>query len=106
MLGVQSPHSRTTHVTPQKLLKKACKRTAQVPYELKLKILAAAFNACADPSNAELRTLGRRVGMSAAQLKVWYERRRVLESWVQRQPDVRAIEMAATLIRLGSPSTR
>ena len=67
----------------------------------RIRLLAAAFNVCQNPSTPHLHKLARRTHMTSVEVEEWFERRRVLEEWVQREGLDSAAEIAAALTRTG-----
>ena len=65
----------------------------------KLELLAVSFKLCPNPSTHDLRSLATQVGMSAADLDEWFERRRRLESWAGQHPQLKASDIAAAFQR-------
>jgi len=67
--------------------------TPTQPFRLKssasvhtLKVLAAAFQICSEPDEAQLEAVSRRVGVSAICLSQWWSNRRKLEACVRHDP--------------------
>lgn len=63
----------------------------------KLELLAMSFKLEPTPSARSLKNLAARVGMTAADLEEWFERRRRLESWARQHPQLKASHIAAAL---------
>lgn len=68
--------------TPVKLVSSA------TPQQLGL--LAAAYKLCPAPTPEQMEVIAQRVGLSADQLSFWFQSRKVLQDWLQQQPDLAA----------------
>ena len=65
--------------------------------QLRIKLLAAAFNVCANPSTPHVHKLARRTALSPAEVEAWFQKRRMLEEWCARESIQSASEIAAAL---------
>jgi hypothetical protein len=70
---------------------------AKLSASAKLELLAMSFKLEPSPSAQGLQSLAARVGMTAADLEEWFERRRRLESWARQHPQLKASHIAAAL---------
>ena len=70
---------------------------AKLSASAKLELLAMSFKLEPSPSAQSLQSLAARVGMTAADLEEWFERRRRLESWARQHPQLKASHIAAAL---------
>jgi hypothetical protein len=102
MLAAVSPRNPSPTSTPiKKVYRPAKPKSSRPQYLLKLKLLAAAFNENEDPLPAALKLLARQVHMRIPELQTWFERRRMLQTWIRRQPNVQAVEIANALVSMG-----
>lgn len=58
-----------------------------------LKLLAAAYKLCPQPTPEQMRAIAQRVRLTPDNLERWFESRRVLQGWIQTQPDVRVSDI-------------
>lgn len=71
----------------------------------RLKMLAVAFKLCPAPDAMEIASLSEYTSVPVAELESWFARRRMLEKWVQRHPDVTASELGALWLLHGAQSS-
>jgi len=58
-----------------------------------LKMLAAAYKLCPAPTAEQLQAIADRVGLPKSQLNTWFQSRKVLQDWVQQQPEMRPSDL-------------
>ena len=64
-----------------------------------LKWLATAFKLCPSPGPAELQLLQQRLQMPEREISDWFSRRRLLDEWVRRDPNMTPADVASALAR-------
>jgi len=98
------PRMRPAPARPAALKKKAAKpkrAPSQPPLsqEAKLRVLAMSFKLAPQPSEADLKSLAKRVGMGLPDLLEWFERRRRLEAWAGQHPQLTPSHISSALHR-------
>lgn len=58
-----------------------------------LKLLAAAYKLCPVPTPDQLLAIAERVSIAPDALSVWFHSRKVLQDWVQQQPDMNITDL-------------
>ena len=54
-----------------------------------LKLLAAAYKLCPSPTPEQLLAIAERVSIAPDALGVWFQSRKILQDWVQQQPNLK-----------------
>mmetsp|Transcript_43914 Transcript_43914/g.77406 ORF Transcript_43914/g.77406 Transcript_43914/m.77406 type:complete len:229 (+) Transcript_43914:368-1054(+) len=60
-----------------------------------LKLLAAAYKICPTPTEDQLLAIAERVGIDSDALTVWFHSRKILQDWVQTQPQLSIHDLKA-----------
>jgi hypothetical protein len=93
------PVSRSVPRPRSKGTKRAAKALAQqsLSQAVRVRLLAASFKLCPNPSERDVHALAIRVGLSSSDVTEWFERRRRLESWAANFPQLKPSDISAAL---------
>jgi len=60
-----------------------------------LKLLAAAFKLCPNPTPEQIQAIANRVSVTSEKLETWFESRRSLDGWITSQPHLQPADVAS-----------
>lgn len=70
-----------------------------------LKLLAAAYKLCPTPTPDQLLAIAERVSIAPDALNVWFQSRKVLQDWVQQQPNMNINDLKSMFYGQQQPAT-